>query len=434
MKDSAGNSLRKADKINFRNSVQKIRESVGGTDEVDIFRFKARSSTIDITARKLNSGETVELYQVNKNLGRTLRRIGKTDFSSIRPRRLNRFLTSVDLSVSSRGRRDTYSADVERDTYFLVVSSDAARSSNYRLRFSAKTDNGTGQNPTPPTQPPSVPASINQIIAGLTETSLYTQNGAGTAVPDDQNQLELTQVPFTSSEATEIANTLAASSPLPASFFTGLLNGQNLIAASDAVETPVVSGVQLDSRVNGGNTGYVGYTNYALDNDSINISTLSADLTPVNASGPTVLNSNTGYVLSFDLAIASETSNSANRAGFNVVVVSNDGSTAIELGFDSTGIFAQSADFRASESFTASTFSMSDTVSYDLYVSNTGYRLFANNTEILTGNTRVYNFDPAQSDPPLPVNPYTTQNFVFLGDNTDAASSTFTLNNVSLFT
>ncbi|MEM9448721.1 MAG: PPC domain-containing protein [Cyanobacteria bacterium P01_E01_bin.6] len=524
MRDRAGQNLKGAQRINFKNKTTRVREFIGGDDQTDIFRFNARSSKIDITANRLGNRDTVDLYQVDGKLRRTLRRIGDTDFSSIRTRRLNKFLTSVDLSTSSRGRRDDYSADVDKGTYFLVVSSNANRSSKYRLRFSAEdastvlptpdtigntigtakattlgtseseqiggTDNsdvfqfvlgdrqkvafnlnGLTQNAdlsllddsgktlklsvTAGTSAESITRNLEQgtyyiqvsststtatnytlttSTSNVTQTSLYSQNVAGTAVPNDQNQLILNQVPFTATEANLIADELAVPPLFPDTAVLALLNSEDLIASSNATETPVNQGVQLNSQVNSSNTGYVGYTNYALDYSSLSLTPLNADLEPVNPSGATVLDASIGYTLSFDLAIATETSNSANRAGFSVVIVSNDGSSAIELGFDSTGIFAQSENFTATESFTPSTFSMSELVSYDLYVADSGYRLFANDTEILSGNVRTYNFDPSQSDPPLPVNPYTTQNFVFLGDNTDQASSTVTLNNVSLFT
>ncbi|MEM7773373.1 MAG: hypothetical protein AAF327_23065, partial [Cyanobacteria bacterium P01_A01_bin.37] len=138
MRDRAGQNLKGAQRINFKNKTTRVREFIGGDDQTDIFRFNARSSKIDITANRLGNRDTVDLYQVDGKLRRTLRRIGDTNFSSIRTRRLNKFLTSVDLSTSSRGRRDDYSADVDKGTYFLVVSSNANRSSKYRLRFSAE--------------------------------------------------------------------------------------------------------------------------------------------------------------------------------------------------------------------------------------------------------------------------------------------------------
>ena len=81
-------------------------------------------------------------------------------------------------------------------------------------------------------------------------------------------------------------------------------------------------------------------------------------------------------------------------------------------------------------------FTTSTTNNYELKVDSSGYKLFANSgtLPILNGSLRTYNFTPATSNPPLPFNPYATENFLFLGDNTGQAHGNFTLGAVSVST
>ncbi len=172
--------------------------------------------------------------------------------------------------------------------------------------------------------------------------------------------------------------------------------------------------------------GYAGYSNHTFN-------PVSNSLQPVSNSFPT-LDRTAGFYLSFQAALNAESSN-PNRAGFSVLVVSSDGQNGIELGFKSDRIFAQSDSFTEAETAAPTRFSLSDTVNYELAVIGDRYRLFANNSPILSGSLRQYNFNPAQSDPPLPdsFNPYTTSNFLFFGDNTDQGSANVTLGPISVY-
>ena len=553
MKDRAGSTLKKAQKINFRNKNKTVKEFIGSpSDSLDIFRFRARSSSVNITARKLDATTTtVDLYKVDKKVNKTLRKLGTSEFTSLGRKKRNRFLSAVDLAATSKKNRTSYSADLQKGTYFLVVSSSADTSNRYKVKFQASdlatTELSTPTTTTTPTTPiipttPTIPATPttpittdaigntiataqaislgnNQVeavggsddadvfqfvlgdrqtvalnLTGLTqnadlslldsngndlkvsnnsntaseaitrnlekgtyyvkvsssstsgtnytlttagsaaqETSLYAPDGSNK--PDAQGELRFAQLPFTAAEANTLADALANGNALIKAGILSQIDSRGLLATIDATETVVANGVQVNSQVNNSNTGYVGYSNYTVDYSSLNIVTLTADIVPVNASETTVLDADKGYTVSFALSIQAEDSVNNDRAGFSILVVSNDGQRSIELGFDASGIFAQSQGFKAENAVTPSGFAMSDFVTYDLYVVDSGYQLFANGSQIMSGNLQSpYSFDPLNSDPPLPFNPYTSKNFLFFGDNTDESSATFTLGKVSLFT
>lgn len=193
------------------------------------------------------------------------------------------------------------------------------------------------------------------------------------------------------------------------------------------------------------NTGYAGFTNYTINFDDIDLDNLTlADLAdledsltfePVNPNFP-ALDPAVGVTIAFDLRILQESS-APNRAGFSVVAVSSDTNQEIEIGFKTEGAdraYALSPDFVEAENSSATALNFGEMLTYWLSMSGDRYSLSANGVEILSGDLRDYNFNPAASDPPLPsaANPYEIPNFLFLGDNTDQAYANFELGKVSI--
>jgi hypothetical protein len=137
------------------------------------------------------------------------------------------------------------------------------------------------------------------------------------------------------------------------------------------------------------------------------------------------LDRTTGYTLSFNAAIVSESSASPDRAGFSVIALSSD-AQGIEIGFSPSNgvIFAQNFNFTQGESFVIESLPAAN---YDLAILGSIYTLSANKTQILTGNLRSYN-------PTALFNPYQTPDFIFLGDDTSQARANVNLGAVSLTT
>ena len=77
----------------------------------------------------------------------------------------------------------------------------------------------------------------------------------------------------------------------------------------------------LNTNLGLGKFGYAGYANHSYDGN---------DLVPVNTQFPS-LDRQSGFEVAFNVAVTVESSNK-NRAGFNVIVISNDGK-GVELGF-----------------------------------------------------------------------------------------------------
>ena len=182
-------------------------------------------------------------------------------------------------------------------------------------------------------------------------------------------------------------------------------------------------------------SGYLGYSNYTASPNTATPDPFDAELNLINPAFP-VLNADDGYSIFFDVAVDPVPETDPNRASFSLLVVSSDKTKSIELDFEADLVFAQSdADNGSglSEFTRAETSTPIDTSiirSYELKADSSTYELLADNTSILTGNLRDYEFDADNSEPSLPFDPYETPNFLFFGDLTDQAAGSFTLGEV----
>lgn len=130
-----------------------------------------------------------------------------------------------------------------------------------------------------------------------------------------------------------------------------------------------------------------------------------------------------GYTVTFGLQVNSESHATTNRAGFSMIVLSND-LYGIELGFWENEIWAysglpyeQTLFNHAEGAVFNSTAAITD---YDLVMQGNMYALYANNQMILNGFARDYS---SHTDPLLGSHPYDIPNFIFFGDDTSSAQS-----------
>ncbi|MEG4836842.1 Ig-like domain-containing protein, partial [Microcoleus sp. B9-D4] len=181
------------------------------------------------------------------------------------------------------------------------------------------------------------------------------------------------------------------------------------------------NGVNLNSTA--ANSIYAGYTN-----------------NPLNPSFPP-LDRTTGFSLSFNLQMISESRTRPERAGFSIVAVTSD-RKAIEIGFQrlsatSGNIFAQGDGITPNQSgqtnglFLAAEnvpYNTNIATNYTLRVQGDKYFLSNGSNLILEGPLRDYSGFSGLIDP------YETPNFLFLGDDTTSAQANINLTRVSLQT
>ena len=172
-------------------------------------------------------------------------------------------------------------------------------------------------------------------------------------------------------------------------------------AAFGATQTAISGGVQLDSFAV--NTYQAGYS-----------------LTTSR------LNRTNGFTLRFTSRLVAEAHANNNRAGFSVILLADD-KHGIELAFWTNTIFAQ-ADSPLFTHAEETNFSTTAFVDYALAFHPTNYVLTANGTPVLSGPVRDYTAFSG------PINPYSSTNFLFFGDDTTSAGGTLILNKVVLIT
>ncbi|MEL6815298.1 MAG: cadherin-like domain-containing protein, partial [Cyanobacteria bacterium J06598_3] len=161
-----------------------------------------------------------------------------------------------------------------------------------------------------------------------------------------------------------------------------------------------------------------------------------------------------GFTISFTARINSENHAGSNkdndgiedRAGFSLVVVSDDPSKAIEIDFWSDRIWAQADGTDQNDPSTEPddpgasgfetlftqaegvSFDTTSLVNYDLTIQGSTYTLYANGEAVLTGQTRDYTAATGAIDP------YETPNLIAFSDNTPSARANVDLASVSVTT
>lgn len=135
-----------------------------------------------------------------------------------------------------------------------------------------------------------------------------------------------------------------------------------------------------------------------------------------------------GFQLDFTIQVDNESHTNNNRAGFNIIILSED-TQGIELAFWENEIWAQNDDatgglFTRGERTTFPT--TTGLINYQVIVFNDIYTLTANGASILTGPLRDYSKFEGFPDP------YQTPNFLFLGDDTTSAQARIRLSYVSV--
>ena len=134
------------------------------------------------------------------------------------------------------------------------------------------------------------------------------------------------------------------------------------------------------------------------------------------------LNSSLGFTVGFDVQVNSESHSSNDRAGFDVIVLDQN-AMGIELGFWADDVWAQSDSPLFTHGSDVAFNTESSSHAYDLTLDNGTYNLFADGTSILSGPLQNYSAQGV---------PYTLDSYIFIGDDTTAASASETFSSLSV--
>ncbi|MCB1874424.1 MAG: hypothetical protein KDH88_00450 [Chromatiales bacterium] len=185
-----------------------------------------------------------------------------------------------------------------------------------------------------------------------------------------------------------------------------IYGSDGILSGGTASQTAQAGGTQLvtDGAVSAGYSNYNPFT-----------------LTPINGAFP-ILDATAGFSLDFDLHINAESHSNANRAGFSVLLL-DENSVGIELGFWENEIWAQNVGFTHGEGVAFDTTASAN--HFELSIVNSVYTLAADSVQILSGSVRDYT---------SPGVPYELGSYLFLGDDTGSAGADVFLGSITLNT
>jgi len=200
-----------------------------------------------------------------------------------------------------------------------------------------------------------------------------------------------------------------------------LINPEDAGVESDAVP-PLAPGVVLDTT-GGGQAGAAGYFSH------IGLPPVFP-VRPVIATWP-VLDRVAGFALRAEVELLAEQHTGEERAGLSVIVLSSD-RRGVEIGLWEGAVWMQNGGTAPTLFTRGETWAMpvvNTTLRLKVVVKGEGVVVLANGRPVLGGAVRDYTaFVPSG----LPFNPYTTPNFVFIGDNTSRGAARFRLGRVEV--
>lgn len=147
-----------------------------------------------------------------------------------------------------------------------------------------------------------------------------------------------------------------------------------------------------------------------------------------NIPQPILLERHTGFTFHISLQLLEESHISDNRAGFSVIILSND-ACGLELAFWEDEIWVYNEQFERAERFSVNT---TDRIrQYSVEISGDEYKLFIDENFAFNGPVRDYSDFPMPAEFP---NVYGTPNLLFFGNNTSRAAAKTAISRVAVQT
>ncbi len=139
-KDGVKNFLKRARKADPSDGKYKFKDAIGLSDADDIYRVRLGSSSkLKLKVKRLKTDVDAELYSFDKPRKKVMRKIGKTDFSDIKSRKVNKFLNLEIADSNSGSKKIKLKPELEANNYYLrITSSDTDKDTKYKVVMKAK--------------------------------------------------------------------------------------------------------------------------------------------------------------------------------------------------------------------------------------------------------------------------------------------------------
>ncbi len=134
-KDSVKNFLKGARKADLSTGKYAFKDAIGLNDGDDIYKVSlGTKSSLNLKIKGLKTDVEAQLYSFDQPQKTVLKKIGKTDFSDIRPGKVNKFLNLETESSNSGSKKIALKSDLTANEYYLrVTSSDADNETRYKI-------------------------------------------------------------------------------------------------------------------------------------------------------------------------------------------------------------------------------------------------------------------------------------------------------------
>jgi hypothetical protein len=133
-----------------------------------------------------------------------------------------------------------------------------------------------------------------------------------------------------------------------------------------------------------------------------------------------LLSAENGFAVEIELQILDEQHQSENRGGFNIIILSDDG-TGVELAFWEDSVWVYNTQFEIEE---RAEYNTTDRLTrYRIEFANRQYFIFADDQPLFSGPLRDYS--------PSGI-PYSYKNFIFFGDDTSSAGAEVNISRIVL--
>jgi len=174
-RDLAGNSIKKAKRINLRRGSFQFRDTVSVTDDsTDLYQVKVGSRSrlsIKVSRQQRTGNADVELYQLTRNKRSAFRQIGRRHFDELSRSDIRSNLDRVGRSRRNGRKNERLTVTVDPGIYYVRVFAQSGQT-RYRLSAASKpaplppTQSQPQPSPTPPTiiSPSPSPRPITPII------------------------------------------------------------------------------------------------------------------------------------------------------------------------------------------------------------------------------------------------------------------------------
>ncbi|MEM9451859.1 MAG: Ser-Thr-rich GPI-anchored membrane family protein [Cyanobacteria bacterium P01_E01_bin.6] len=272
-RDRAGNSLKKANQVQFKNGNFRIRDAIGqNNDSNDLYQLVIGTRSrlaINVSRQQRTGNADVELYELARRQRRVLREIGRPDFDDLSRRDIRANLHRVGRSRNKRKKSENLNITLDAGTYYIRVFPKTG-STRYQLRMSSTPEETSLPIVQPPTsQPPGTLPSPPQPATPFIQVT--TPNGGES---------------FQSGDSLAIAWTDQVDGPVQINLFS---DGNKVRTITDATPSDGIFRWDIPASIESGNTYTIritSTTNPSLFDDSDSTFQIQSDVVSPKSEDP----------------------------------------------------------------------------------------------------------------------------------------------------